>query len=876
MKTKSKIIFLSIIVTMICCNFQTTKAQLVINENTHVKATSGTYLNAQGNWINNNELLDLGEGTIKFSGTEAQSIEGTNTFNNMLVDKNLNELNLNGNLICKDALYIAAGNFNVMPEKQLTLNGNFLNTGNFTIKSDINGTGSLLDNGTINGSGSFTVEQFLTGGVAVQDIWHYVTPQAENVFSTVFNTASLLFYNETINSFIPILSPNIPLNIMQGYAASFEGNNTVYYSGNLLTGIQSISGLTYTNNSTANYDGYNLVGNPYPSTINIESNGVSLNNLGNAFYFWDNSLNEGFGDFAVYVRGGSGINGATQYIAPGQGFFLKVDSPGNTGIFSMGNSARTHYAQPFYRDPEVNSLRLIAEGVVFSDETIICFNENATNVFDSEFDAYKFLINDNINHLYSKTSDDFGLAINTFPEALLSSSIDVTLNYEVVESGAYTISAYQLESFTDIPISLEDIQTGIITDFYENPVYIFTANTGDDPARFIVHFNTSTSPTQQYSFSLGYKIVSSYIIPESPNMLDVMANNLNSNLDFIRNTSGYMLRKIGPIWVNSIGDWVTTEGYLFKMNGPDNLSITGEVIDPQTPIGLLLGYQIISFLPENPVNTADAFAEVLDNLEFVRNTAGYMFRKIGPVWVNGIGDMQSGEGYLVKMTGEDQLIYPEATKQLLANIKAKPEHFIITNANPVDSVWTIYFEAGVLEAGDEIAVFDGENLSGAGIIISDNTLENPIPVFSNLYKSGSEPTIKVWIKNENREYLITDYSFTNPYGDAYTAKVFPEKDGEYSLLNFSTSGISDENKRPSFTIYPNPSEGIFNISFEGISGDVKMKVVDIHGNDYCFFEIEGIRNLLTKQFDLKELAPGVYFIQLSGRNFNQVKKIVIQ
>ena len=168
MKTRSKTIFLNILMIMICWNLQKVKAQLVIGENTHIVSTSGTYLNAQGNWINNNESLDLGEGTIMFSGTEAQSIEGTNTFNNMLVNKSINELNLNGNLICKSAFYIASGDFYVMPEKQLTLNGNFLNTGNFTIKSDISGTGSLIDNGTINGSGSFLVEQFLTGGAALQ------------------------------------------------------------------------------------------------------------------------------------------------------------------------------------------------------------------------------------------------------------------------------------------------------------------------------------------------------------------------------------------------------------------------------------------------------------------------------------------------------------------------------------------------------------------------------------------------------------------------------------------------------------------------------------------------------------------------------------
>ena len=47
----------------------------------------------------------------------------------------------------------------------------------------------------------------------------------------------------------------------------------------------------------------------------------------------------------------------------------------------------------------------------------------------------------------------------------------------------------------------------------------------------------------------------------------------------------------------------------------------------------------------------------MENLVFVRNTAGFMFQKIGPVWVNNIGDMLPGEGYLVKMNTDDVLIY---------------------------------------------------------------------------------------------------------------------------------------------------------------------------------------------------------------------------
>jgi len=34
-----------------------------------------------------------------------------------------------------------------------------------------------------------------------------------------------------------------------------------------------------------------------------------------------------------------------------------------------------------------------------------------------------------------------------------------------------------------------------------------------------------------------------------------------------------------------------------------------------------------------------------------------MFRKIGPNWINNIGDFSYGEAYLIKMNSADELIY---------------------------------------------------------------------------------------------------------------------------------------------------------------------------------------------------------------------------
>ena len=381
---------------------------------------------------------------------------------------------------------------------------------------------------------------------------------------------------------------------------------------------------------------------------------------------------------------------------------------------------------------------------------------------------------------------------------------------------------------------------------------------------------------QDIVLSEGYSFVSSHIIAENPDMLNILQNNL-TNIEFVRNNEGQMLVKIWQTWVNNIGNWITTEAYLFKMNSDNQLTISGAHIDPQTPINLTTGYQMISYLPAQPNNALDMLEGILENLHFVRNTGGFVIQKIGPVWVNSIGDMQPGEGYLVKMNAPDVLIYPQETKSALINNYLNPEHFIIENSNPYDPVWTIYFEQGTLCVGDEIAIYDGEILAGSGVEVSDNILENAIPVFSNLYEAGNKPIIKVWNKSENTEYILSEYTFSNPYRDAWMEDVFPAEDGEYSLLHFSTTGILDENVKNDISIYPNPTTGIITIGnptgFQNLSG-LGLEITDITGK--IVFQSKIINYKSSIEIDLSMFEKGIYFISFSGKDFNQVKKIVVQ
>lgn len=245
---------------------------------------------------------------------------------------------------------------------------------------------------------------------------------------------------------------------------------------------------------------------------------------------------------------------------------------------------------------------------------------------------------------------------NQFDNALIAFST-VTSGNGYTPGNTMTLKCYDAS---------EEIEsTGFEIEFYDPYGDAWTESyfPEDDGAYSIAGLTFTAGATQQMSLGAGYQFVSSCIIPPDPDMMTLCEDLMyDETLDFIRNSEGSMLQKIGPNWVNNIGDWNTMEAYLFKMNADDMLEMGGSVMDPQTPMTLEAGYQFISYLPETPIDALVAMETVLENLDFVRNSTGNMLQKIGPNWVNNIGNMNPGEGYLVRMNADDELIYPEATK----------------------------------------------------------------------------------------------------------------------------------------------------------------------------------------------------------------------
>jgi len=374
--------------------------------------------------------------------------------------------------------------------------------------------------------------------------------------------------------------------------------------------------------------------------------------------------------------------------------------------------------------------------------------------------------------------------------------------------------------------------------------------------------------TQTINLNTGYQFISSRIEVENPDMLVVLQDILNENLEYVRNSEGTVLRKIGPNWVNGIGNWISSEGYLFKMNGTETLELNGGEINPLTPIALHLGYQFISYFPDVAIDAMIAFESIInDNLDYIRSSNGGTLRKIGPNWVNGIGDLMPGEGYLVKMNNPDILVYPVTDEKSTDTKKIKPEYFNFEGGNAAEPVYTMYI-AG-LKIGDEVAAYNENVMVGAMKVISENVFNNSLAVFSVLtngqgYVDGNPITLKVW---SSGNIVPADFTMESMY-DSYVSDVYPGEDGEYSVVNITK--VSNFEAEEMISIYPNPATN--NITIQS-SYEINSIMITNFVGQIVYYELQNnsIININTESFE-----TGIYLIRAESDNSVINKKLIIE
>lgn len=237
---------------------------------------------------------------------------------------------------------------------------------------------------------------------------------------------------------------------------------TLYVRGNyLLSPVWDIRGVatqgnvsfpvSYTSSEAPANDGWNLVGNPYPSVIDWNAaSGWTKTNISGTIYIADNG-----GAALQYAmwNGVAGVNGGSRYIPIGQAFWVKATTTGPA--LSATESIKAPGQSPvFFRTASTeNLLHIKLSNGVFEDETAIHFRNDATKQFDDHADAWK--LKNGLFNLSSLTANNEKLAINSMPSLLCNTRVN--LDVADVKPGAYQLKFSNMSSFdADASVILED------------------------------------------------------------------------------------------------------------------------------------------------------------------------------------------------------------------------------------------------------------------------------------------------------------------------------------------------------------------------------------------------------------------------------------
>ena len=244
-----------------------------------------------------------------------------------------------------------------------------------------------------------------------------------------------------------------------GYLYASSDNVNLEFSGKVLTG--SVIHHCYKMNLNEDFNGFNLMGNPF--THDITLNNVTNLKMANGFY-------------TVTNAGTWESHASTDNIKPTQGMLIKIT---DTSIDSDGFGFLT-ISEEETRSRSINngSINIVVSNDKYSDNAIVSFSEGkGLNKFPHlNKEAHEVYVIDNDTKYGVATMND---DVTTIP-----------VGFKANTMGEYTIAA-KAQDCKFNSMTLTDKMTGVKTNLLTDS-YTFMATTNDNPNRFTLTLNADT------------------------------------------------------------------------------------------------------------------------------------------------------------------------------------------------------------------------------------------------------------------------------------------------------------------------------------------------------------------------------------------------
>ncbi|HEY5592443.1 MAG TPA: leucine-rich repeat domain-containing protein [Paludibacter sp.] len=413
---------------------------------------------------------------------------------------------------CSNLSIESSGELTLTATGSLTVGNTCNYSGNVTIQSNATGTGSLIV-ANVSGSGTASAERYMTGNK-----WHLVSPIVEgesiNTFITSDNNAipskvvsetdnrAMMDYNETDNSWNSYFTAATDGNLTagKGYSVRRSDDGIVTFTGTLASGTKLVS-------LSMGGMGWNCIGNPYTSAINmndaangtynfLKSNSSVLDGSYACMYVWDDAT------LSYKILGNANYDGRDlrqNIFQSGQGFFVKAASDGF--IVEFNNNMQVHQTGAMFKARASTlswpGITLTASSIATSSSAIITFNDKMTNGLDPTYDA-GLLRGTNGLSLYTRLLEDNGVdfAVQCLPENY--NNLVIPVGVDCRDGGEITFSAQTVDLPAACNVILEDRTTKTFTTLTGGTTYKTTVLAGTtDIGRFYIrtgdNFTTGTS-----------------------------------------------------------------------------------------------------------------------------------------------------------------------------------------------------------------------------------------------------------------------------------------------------------------------------------------------------------------------------------------------
>lgn len=498
-------------------------------------------LTLEGDFRNEGTLTGL-NGIVTFAGSSLQTVNGTGTFtwDNLTLNNSAGMILTSGTHTLRSNLTITDGEFDIN-NQSFTL----LSTATRTARiAPVGATGSI--------AGRLTVQRFISNrpdGTSTM-----ASPVSDATFDEWTDDLELLFvpyvegssipsiftYDESEFDYVPIENSGDNIKVAIGYEVYLDndGSTGTPFGATTLTtfGSPNFGDIDASQDMYMDNDGWNLIGNPYASSISFVSFQTASGGSFNTTWMF---YNEVINDYSA-VTGGT--------IAPHQGFWVEVLSMPVTATFT--ESMKSAQMNTTFRNYEeaLFGIRLSSDGInKFTSNTHFRFNPSATLAYEAGQDlSFMKVQNPDAPSLFTVSAEGKKLRINELSD---DEELIIPLKFDVNVSGYYFLSANELDQVFEMGYNcavIEDTRTNQVFDLSAGN-YRFYADKDEANDRFVLKLSKTAN---------NCRMSESALVDLEPAGVSILKNEnglyVNFELEEMENASITVINTLGQNIINPI------------------------------------------------------------------------------------------------------------------------------------------------------------------------------------------------------------------------------------------------------------------------------------------------------------------------------------